>query len=276
MFELPTLDGDPSSVVVPNAINSSRQVVGYAWRNGNSEERAFLYENGVIKDLGTHGQRLLFVKGQALPELLTDSRNAGKILFQTTIRLVDSRYQNRLHAEAYVARKGFLGDLNYGAGTLEFNNRLALSSGTKANSLNWTIKAGTSRGRLPVEEYFILGLDTAASHVLRGHTASKHGRYGSGPMGTDFALVNTEFEHRLAVLPLFNLANLPYVEIKAEVFVDAAKTFDRARLFKQGKLLVDAGAGLKLQTPTRSLNLTYGRSLREGSSVFYASIEKRW
>ena len=26
-------------------------------------------------------------------------------------------------------------------------------------------------------------------------------------MGTDFALVNTEFEHRLAVLPLFNLAN---------------------------------------------------------------------
>ena len=53
MFELPTLDDDPMSVTVPNAINSSRQVVGYAWRNGNSEERAFLYENGVIKDLGT-------------------------------------------------------------------------------------------------------------------------------------------------------------------------------------------------------------------------------
>jgi probable HAF family extracellular repeat protein len=53
MIELPTLDGHPSSVVVPNAINSSRQVVGYAWRNENSEQRAFLYENGVIKDLGT-------------------------------------------------------------------------------------------------------------------------------------------------------------------------------------------------------------------------------
>ena len=53
MLELPTLDGDQGSVVAPNAINSSRQVVGYAWRNGNSEERAFLYENGVIKDLGT-------------------------------------------------------------------------------------------------------------------------------------------------------------------------------------------------------------------------------
>ena len=53
MLELPTLDGDVSSVVMPNSVNSSRQVVGYAWRNGNSEERAFLYENGVMKDLGT-------------------------------------------------------------------------------------------------------------------------------------------------------------------------------------------------------------------------------
>src|SRR5688572_3202291 len=53
MLELPTLDGDPSSVTVPYAINSSRQVVGYAWRNGNSEQRAFLYENSVMKDLGT-------------------------------------------------------------------------------------------------------------------------------------------------------------------------------------------------------------------------------
>lgn len=53
MLELPTLDGEPGSVTMPNAINSSRQVVGYAWRNGNSEERAFLYENGVMRDLGT-------------------------------------------------------------------------------------------------------------------------------------------------------------------------------------------------------------------------------
>jgi uncharacterized membrane protein len=41
MFELPTLDGDPSSVVVPNAINSSRQVVGYAWRNGIQRSARF-------------------------------------------------------------------------------------------------------------------------------------------------------------------------------------------------------------------------------------------
>ena len=197
-------------------------------------------------------------------------------MFQTSIRLADSRYQNRLHAEAYVARMAFLGDLNYGAGTVELNNHFALSSGKNANSINWTIRGGASRGRLPVEEYFILGLDTSANNLLRAHTASKHGRYGNAPMGTDFALVNAEFERRLAVLPLFNLLNLPYIEIKAEVFLDAAKTFDRARLFEQGKLLVDTGAGLKLQTPTRSLNLTYGRSLREGSNVFYGSIEKRW
>ncbi len=60
MLELPTLDGEPGSVTMPNAINSSRQVVGYAWRNGNSEERAFLYENGVMRDLGTLSDPVYF------------------------------------------------------------------------------------------------------------------------------------------------------------------------------------------------------------------------
>jgi probable HAF family extracellular repeat protein len=53
MIELPTLDGDQSSVTIPSAVNSSRQVVGSAWRYAGSEQRAFLYENGVITDLGT-------------------------------------------------------------------------------------------------------------------------------------------------------------------------------------------------------------------------------
>ena len=53
LIDIGTLDQDPESVVIPAAINASQQIVGTAWRNGNSEERAFLYENGVMHDLGT-------------------------------------------------------------------------------------------------------------------------------------------------------------------------------------------------------------------------------
>jgi hypothetical protein len=95
-------------------------------------------------------------------------------------------------------------------------------------------------------------------------------------MGTSFALTNMRIERRVAVLPFFNTLNIPYLLVKAEAFLDGGKTFDRARIFKEGKFNVDTGAGLKFETPTHSLNFIYGKSLREGSNVFTAYIEKHW
>src|SRR5262249_1504654 len=103
-----------------------------------------------------------------LPQLLINSQNAGKILFQTSVRLNDRPdYQNRLHAEGYLARSSFLGNLNYSAGTVEFNNHLLLSPGKHASALNWTVKGGVSGGTLPVEDYFMLGMDLFPQNVLR-------------------------------------------------------------------------------------------------------------
>jgi len=51
--ELSTVDHAEFSATLPMATNAARQIVGYAWRNGASEERAFLYTNGVMTDLGT-------------------------------------------------------------------------------------------------------------------------------------------------------------------------------------------------------------------------------
>jgi len=209
-----------------------------------------------------------------LPELSTDSRNTGKFTAETNIRLADGAYQNRLHLEAFAARRSILGDAQFSGGVAELDNRVTLSKDTRTY-LDWTIKTGTSRGRLPVEDYFVLGLDTHAENLLRGHTAADHGRYGRGPMGTDFVLINTDVDRRLATIPFFNTLGIPFLTVKWQVFFDGAKTWDRNRIFQQGKLLLDTGGGVRFETPTHSFNLIYGRSLREGKNVLFGYYERR-
>lgn len=206
----------------------------------------------------------------------SDDRNTARMLFETSIIPMDGRYRNRIHAEAFVSRKSVLSDMNYWGGTAEINNRYVVSK-DRAAYFDWTVKGGTARGLLPVEDYFVLGVDNDAGNLLRGHRAfSSDGRYGQAPMGTDFLLANTSFERRIRRLPLFNATNTPFIDLKWQVFADAARTFDRARLFKQGKLWVDIGAGLKFETPTGSINLTYGRSLRDGTGTLAAFYQRRW
>jgi tetratricopeptide (TPR) repeat protein len=208
-----------------------------------------------------------------LPELFTDSRNSGTFRVQTSLRFADRRYQNRLNLEGFAARKSIVGDFDYSGATAELKNRFTLARSTET-FLDWSFKAGTSHGALPVEDYFVLGVGSNSQNLLRGHSVANHGRYGRGPMGTDFALVNFDIERRLRTIPLFDTFNLPYIKVKAEFFVDAARAFDRRRIFQQGKLFVDTGAGLKLESRTVAFNLILGRSLRDGTGVLYGYIEK--
>ena len=209
-----------------------------------------------------------------LPELFTDSRNTGKFSAETNFRLADGKYQNRLHLEGFAARRSIIGNSQFTGGVAELNNRITLSKDTKTY-FDWSIKTGTARGRLPVEDYFVLGLDTRPANPLRGHTAADHGRYGHAPMGTDFVLVNTDIDRRLATRPLFNTANIPFITVKWELFFDGAKTWDRNRLFQQGKLWLDTGGGLRFETPTHSFNIVYGRSLRDGKGILFGYYERR-
>jgi len=139
------------------------------------------------------------------------------------------------------------------------------------------VKGGTSRGQLPIDDYFILDARHSQGNLLRGHSSvSSQGHFGHSPMATSFVLVNTTLDRRMRRLPFFNSLNIPYADLKWQVFVDGAKTFDRAHVFEQGKLLVDVGGGFKIETPTKIFNLTYGRSLRDGTGALAAYIQKRW
>jgi outer membrane protein assembly factor BamA len=210
-----------------------------------------------------------------IPELLANSSNSAKLLFQGSVRLADGNYRNRIHSEGYFARKGILGDLNYSAVTAELNNEFLFSKESQT-VFNWTIRGGTSTGDLPVEDYFVLGVDTHAGNLLRAHPASREGHYGDAPMGTSFALSNMDIERRFAILPLFNTLNLPYLDVKGKIFLDSGQSWDREGVFKEGTLYFDAGAGLKFETRTHSLNLIYARGIHESRNVFFLYIDKRW
>jgi len=210
-----------------------------------------------------------------LPELFTDSLNTGELTAQMTLRLVDRKYQNLLNIEMFAARRAFFGNTQFTGGTAQLKNRVSVSKDT-GTDFNWSIQGGTARGLLPVENYFLLGVDTTTKYPLRGHTAAHHGKYGgTGPMGTDFVLLNTDIDRRLKTIPFFNNFNIPFIVIKSQFFFDAAKTWDRNHIFLPSKLLLDTGAALRFETPTNSFNLLYGRSLRTGKNVFTVYYERR-
>ena len=215
-----------------------------------------------------------YAKGN-LPQLYTDSRNVGEFQAEVNLKLIDRGYQNRLRLQGFGARQSLLGEANFSGGIAELDNRVTLSRDTRT-SLDWTLKGGTSRGALPVEDYFLLGLDNEnPDNILRGHTAEKNGHYGYGPMGSDFVLLNTDVERRLATVPLFNTFNIPFLVVKWNLFFDGAKTWDRNHVFQDSKLLLDTGGGVRFETPTHSLNLVYGRSLREGYNTLFVYFERR-
>ncbi len=203
-----------------------------------------------------------------------DERNSGMLDFDMILNTVDGRYNNKLRAKGFLARDSLLGDFNFSGGSVEIANRFHITENART-VFDWSVTGGTSRGDLPVDHYFILGLTSLTDYRLRGHVASDGGRYGNAPMGTDFVLLNTDIEHRLVTIPLFNTLSIPFIEVKALGFFDSAKTFDRQRVFRQGEWLNDVGAGLRFETPTSAFTILYGRDTNGGENNFYGYVERR-
>jgi hypothetical protein len=118
------------------------------------------------------------------------------------------------------------------------------------------LRLGQSTGQLPFDELFVVGLDRDSSLRLRGHSALQSGEKGAAPMGTGYALLNSDFHKRVFGNPLFHL--------------DAGPLLDAARVSSQGEWLVDAGIQLRVSVlKSFTLNLSLARDLRAGHHALF-------
>src|SRR5262249_27811011 len=160
-----------------------------------------------------------YAKGE-LPQLYTDNRNVGQFGVEANFRIFDGKYKNSLHLDAFAARPSIIGNARFTGGVAQLSNRITFSKETQTY-FDFSLKGGTAQGggSLPVENYFVLSVDTP--NLLRGHKSFHEGQYGNGPMGTDFALFNSDIERRITTVPFFNSLNIPFVTVKWELFFDA-------------------------------------------------------
>jgi len=136
----------------------------------------------------------------------------------------------------------------------------------------WVVSArmrgGRTFGMLPFDELFMLGMERDNDLWLRGHLGARDGRKGSAPLGSEYALSQTEVDRTLLQLPFFRLQVGP--------FFDAGWIADPSRQFGSRGWMQDAGAQAKITTiGSVKWTLVYGRDLREGRGVFYTAVSVR-
>jgi tetratricopeptide (TPR) repeat protein len=247
--------------------------LGGVWRSERWDipsRGPFQYKAGSASAVLKHIPDYRLELGAGVEYLERTAANTGRLLFNARLKPSDGRLKSQIRLDGFMATASLPGDLNYRAATAQLANRLVLSDAPSL-FVDVSVKGGTSRGTLPVEDYFMLGIDSETATPLRAHRAFDNGHYGRGPMGTGFVLVNSDIERRLAVLPVLN--NVP---IHGELFFDAGKLSDRNGIFQLRGWLFDAGVAVRTAFGDSDLVLLYGRSLSDGKGVLAAYIEHRF
>jgi hypothetical protein len=165
-------------------------------------------------------------------------------------------------------------------GTWETGRLFSVPSGGLFSRTNWSVRgqwlpksvgtdyqvlarisAGAVLGPAPLDEWFMLTYDRDYDLPLRGHDSSIDGKRGSAPIGRRYVLANVDF-FKSIWHPL-------WIKIDAGPVLDIGRVWDQIAPAEQGKLLVDAGAQLRLGLPGGfQVVLSYARDLRGGSGAF--------
>ena len=123
------------------------------------------------------------------------------------------------------------------------------------------LSTGAVMGKAPLDELFMLTYDRDYDLPLRGHDSAVNDKRGSAPIGRRYVLANVDFYKRVWHPSL--------VTVDIGPLLDTGRVWDQIAPRERGKVLVDAGAQLRLGLPGGfQVIVSYARDLRGGAGVF--------
>ena len=119
---------------------------------------------------------------------------------------------------------------------------------------------GTTFGRVPFDELYMLGLERDNDLWMRAHIGTRDGRKGSAPLCRNYFLSNWEMDKNV-------YSGFP--GLKLSPFLDIGKSTDYLAETGSRKWLWDTGVQAKVRVLGVGFMVVYGRDLRSGNSALY-------
>lgn len=128
------------------------------------------------------------------------------------------------------------------------------------------VRAGTTMGKAPFDELWMLGVERDNDLWLRGLLDDRDGRKGSSPLGDRYFLSNSDFDRRIYSNGLITIAAGP--------LFDAGRAAAPTSGLAPDQWLLSAGAEVKVTVLGVSAMFTYGRELRMGTNAFFGTLAR--
>jgi hypothetical protein len=129
------------------------------------------------------------------------------------------------------------------------------------------LRGGETFGDVPLDLLYGLGVERDNDLWMRGHDGTVDGRKGNAPLGRRYVLWNSELNK--------NVYDSGFFRVQVGPFFDTGAVADPSGLFGSRKWLFDTGVQAKVRVlGSVSVVLSYGRDLRNGKGLFYATTAR--
>ncbi len=143
----------------------------------------------------------------------------------------------------------------------QVKGRWSLDPNEDRTIIEASFHAGTTKGTVPFDKLYHLGIDRDNVVAFRGHPTKKDGVYGAGPWGERYWLGRADLSRRLYQRPFFSVMAGPFVDIGRVASGPAAVPDHR-------RVLVDLGIQTRIRLAySLDVYFTVGVDARRGDVV---------